>query len=105
MLQRWRAKVNYPMLSMKKANWILIVIASLLSGCATRYDVKITGGGVITSKGKPKLNGEGYYVFKDLNGQVQHVPHIRVLGIYAQTWGQQEESGPQFSTKPSKFKK
>lgn len=92
------------MFSMKKVNWIFILIASLLAGCATRYDVKMTGGGVITSKGKPKLNNEGYYVFKDLNGQVQHVPHIRVAGIEAQVWGRTEASGPQFNFKPKNKK-
>lgn len=92
------------MFRMKNVNWILVLTVGLLAGCATRYDVKMSGGGVITAKGKPKLNSEGYYVFKDLNGRVQHVPHIRVMGIEAQTWGRQEASGPQFNYQPKNRK-
>ena len=52
----------------------------VLVGCA-RYDITLGNGTVVRAKTKPKLNQEGYYVFKDLTGREVTVNPMRVRQI------------------------
>jgi hypothetical protein len=52
----------------------------VLAGCA-RYDITLGNGTIVRAKTKPKLNQEGYYVFKDLTGREVTVNRMRVRQI------------------------
>ena len=51
---------------------LLALAAGALAGCAVRYDV-VTSRDTYTAKGKPKLDANGYYVFKDTDGQTNRI--------------------------------
>jgi hypothetical protein len=53
----------------------------LLSSCASYYDITLSNGDVIRSKGKPKLDEQGFYRFKDLAGREATVNPMRVRQI------------------------
>jgi hypothetical protein len=57
-----------------------VVCCVLLAGCA-RYDLTMANGDVVRAKTKPKLNEQGYYVFKDLAGNETMVNRMRVRQI------------------------
>ena len=61
---------------------ILLCAAGLLTGCASRYDIKTTGGTDFTNVSKPKLiPGTRMYVFKDVQGREHYLPELRVREI------------------------
>ena len=57
--------------------------AALLTGCASsHYVITLTNGNRIVAAGKPKLDAEHLaFVFKDLNGQSNSIPSVRVRAI------------------------
>lgn len=61
----------------------LVLISGM--GCTSRYDLILSNGGAYTSVGKPKLNPEGYYYFKNENGEELYVPRSRVRMIQPST--------------------
>ena len=66
---------------MKKI-FILLVLASWLTGCHTRYDVWLNNGSRITGVTKPVLDKTtGVYRFKDAKGQEQSVKAMKVIQI------------------------
>jgi hypothetical protein len=58
-----------------------VCLCATLTGCLTHYDVTLGNGNVVRAKNKPKLNEQGYYVFKDLSGQEVTVNKMRVRQI------------------------
>jgi hypothetical protein len=56
-------------------------LSLLLSGCASYYDMTLSNGDVIRSKGKPKIDEQGFYRFKDLAGRETTVAPMRVRQI------------------------
>jgi hypothetical protein len=61
---------------------VLLAAVLLSTGCfSRRYDVTLRSGNVITSKGKPRLDEHGQYVFKDVEGKEQRVNASRVSQI------------------------
>ena len=86
---------------MKQICILLLAGLVLLSGCASRYNIRLTNGTVVTSKGKPKLNEEGSaYKFTDLKGEKVTLPAGRVREIYPASEG--SSSSTQFKTAPLK---
>ncbi len=71
---------------MKSALWLLTVL-TLCAGCASHYNIKLTNGEVITSRGKPKLDKDknGYY-FTDAAGNPDYISLGRVEEIQPQSW-------------------
>ena len=61
----------------------MILGAALLTGCASsHYVITLTNGYRIVAAGKPKLDTEHLaFVFKDLNGQPNSIPSVRVRAI------------------------
>jgi hypothetical protein len=51
---------------------LLTLAAGALAGCAVRYDV-VTARDTYTARGKPKLDANGFYTFKDTDGQTNRV--------------------------------
>lgn len=76
-----------PWRTLPKPQWLrgaaLTAVLFLLCGCATHYDVTMGNGTTIRAKTKPKLNDQGYFVFKDLAGQEVAVNRMRVREIEA----------------------
>jgi len=61
---------------------LLITVGACLALCGCQhYDVTMANGTVIRAKSKPKLDAEGYYVFKDLSGKEMQVKSMRIRQI------------------------
>src|SRR5258708_2305145 len=87
---------------MKTTLFILLLGVAVLSGCATRYNVQLTNGAVITTKGKPKLDKTtGTYIFKDMTGNPFAIPSVRVQEIAPASMSSRQ-SGQSFRSTPSK---
>lgn len=57
-----------------------LLAALICAGCASNYDMKLTNGMVITSKGKPRVDQKRHVIiFKDANGRTNVIPEFRVL--------------------------
>jgi hypothetical protein len=63
---------------------LLAAAAMLLGGCAQRYAITLNNGATLMSRGRPKLDDRGFYVFKDATGREQRVSELRVIQIEAQ---------------------
>ncbi len=53
----------------------------LAAGCANRYDITLRSGNMITTKGKPKEDGRGYYTYTDIDGATKRVSAGQVRQI------------------------
>ena len=60
---------------------LVLWFAGAATGCRTRYDIKLSGGQVITAHSRPKLNAHGQYEFKDERGQITTIGAGRVREI------------------------
>ncbi len=60
--------------------WLLLP-ALLVAGCASKYDIVLTSNLRLQSVGKPRLDGDGFYVFKDTDGRLQRVNSMRVREV------------------------
>ena len=77
----------------------LLLGATLLCSCRTRYQITTTNGSEYTAIGKPKRVA-GQYVFKDINGKEVQVSAMRVVSIEARSpW---EKSREPFTGAPKK---
>jgi hypothetical protein len=59
----------------------LSVCLLCLCGCASRYDITLSNGSVVRTSNKPKLDQQGFYVFKDVSGRELQVNSMRVRQI------------------------
>jgi Bacterial protein of unknown function (DUF903) len=69
-------------------NFLLLLLAvALCASCASRYNITLTNGEVITARGKPKLDKEhtGYY-FTDANGNANYISLGNVHEVAPQSW-------------------
>jgi hypothetical protein len=60
-----------------------LVLGALVSGCAVHYDISTFNGQIIRASSKPKLDEQGYYLFKDGSGQVVKINKVKVRKIEA----------------------
>ena len=52
------------------------------AGCATRYDMTLSNGMVITAKGKPRVDEKRHVIFfTDALGKTNSIPEFRVTQI------------------------
>ena len=67
---------------MKKNALILLLAAFVCAGCATRYNISLTNGDVITARGKPKFDQtKGGFYYKDGQGNPAFVSGGRVREV------------------------
>ena len=67
---------------MKTAALLLLLLPGVCAGCVSRYNVTLSNGMVITSKGKPRLNADkNTFIFRDVSGQTNFVPAGNVSQI------------------------
>lgn len=71
---------------MKKIFLAALLAVLAVTGCRTKYQLTLNNGNQVTTANKPKLVN-GYYVFKDLNGQTNYVSQTRVRAIEPQPRG------------------
>ena len=70
---------------------LLLLAAVLFCGCRTRYEITLSSGNKITAITKPKLVN-GFYVFKDLDGQEAHINAMRVKVVQPQSHASKEST-------------
>ncbi len=67
---------------MKKIALVLLLAAFVCTGCATRYNIQLTNGDVITARGKPKYDeAKGGFLYKDGQGQPSFISGGRVREV------------------------
>lgn len=67
---------------MKLTSLIFLMAVLACAGCATRYDMKLTDGSIISSKGKPRVDANRHVIyFKDGMGRTNSIPEFRVVEI------------------------
>lgn len=84
---------------MKSIVPIFLLGALICSGCATRYDMKLTNGTVITSKGKPKVDSQHHIItFIDAKGQTNVIPEFKVVEIAPHSSMEKENAPKKFNS-------
>lgn len=84
---------------MKSIVPILLLGALICSGCATRYDMKLTNGMVITSKGKPKVDSQHHVItFIDAKGETNVIPEFKVTEIAPHSTMEKEDEPQKFNS-------
>jgi hypothetical protein len=85
---------------MKNIVLLLALVSLFLTGCARHYVMTLNNGSRITTKGKPKLQGNDY-VYKDVMGQPGAVSSGRVREISPASMSE-SSSASGFKAGPSK---
>lgn len=67
---------------MKTTPLSFLALVLVCAGCATRYDMTLSNGSVITARGKPRVDEQRHLIFfTDANGQTNVIPQFRVTQI------------------------
>lgn len=83
---------------MKLTSLIFLMAVLACAGCATRYDMKLTDGSIISSKGKPHLDGTRHVIyFKDGMGRTNAIPEFRVVEIAPHSTMSKEDETKKFN--------
>jgi ABC-type Fe3+-hydroxamate transport system substrate-binding protein len=73
---------------MKTAIFVFLLAVAVCAGCATRYNLTLSNGEIITAKGKPHLNAaKNTYIYKDATGQTNFIPAANVTQIAPASMG------------------
>jgi hypothetical protein len=77
---------------MKRILWLLLAL-SLCAGCASRYNITLNDGEVITARGKPKYDEtrSGYF-YTDASGNPAYISQLRVNEIAPQSWKKKNDA-------------
>ncbi len=77
-------------MKLSRLGLLLLVFAG---GCGgNHYDLILSNGSAITAAGKPQLSPDGYYFFKDVNGQDMKVPRGRVRTIQSSSYSSRPDN-------------
>jgi hypothetical protein len=69
-------------IAMKKIVLVLLLATFVCAGCATRYNIALTNGDVITARGKPKFDqAKGGFYYKDGQGNPAYISGGRVREV------------------------
>jgi hypothetical protein len=69
-----------------KTFFLALLLAAACAGCATRYDVTLTNGQVVTTRGKPHLSPDkNEWLFTDASGKPDRVPAGNVSQVAPQS--------------------
>ena len=61
---------------------LVVALAFLATGCMNRYEITLSSGNIITTKGKPKYDkATDTFRYKDLTGKDRYVASIRVKEV------------------------
>lgn len=71
------------MLSVTKSLVLAMAAVCCLTGCSSTYVIRLSNSDTITARTKPRLDGHGYYVFKDADGKEVRINQLRVREIEA----------------------
>jgi hypothetical protein len=69
------------LIALVRAILCTLPVCLLLTGCANHYDVTLRNGDVVRAVSKPKLNEQGYYVFKSAAGREEAINSMRIRQI------------------------
>lgn len=73
-----------------KTSFLVVLLGTFALGCHSHYQLTLNNGNQITTANKPKLIN-GYYVFKDVNGNTNYVSQTRVKAIEPRSRGYGKE--------------
>ena len=71
------------MRSVAKSLVLGVAAVCWLTGCSTTYVIRLTNSDTLTARTKPRLDGHGYYVFKDADGREVRINRLRIREIEA----------------------
>ncbi len=72
---------------------LLLLALSLCAGCASRYNITLNNGEVITALGKPKYDqARSIYIYKDASGTPSYLPQVDVREIAPRSWKKSEDA-------------
>jgi hypothetical protein len=61
---------------------LAVAIAFLVTGCMNRYEITLSSGNIITTKGKPKYDkATDTFRYTDLKGAKRYVPSVTVREV------------------------
>lgn len=82
-----------------KTTGLLVVFTCLVCvGCAGRYDIRLSNGDIITSRGKPRIDETNHVVyFKDAYGHSNSIPEFRVTEIAPHSTMSAEDAPQKFN--------
>jgi hypothetical protein len=79
----------------------LLAAASLLGGCARRYQVTFSHGSVVTVRGKPKYDpATDTFTMTDMRGNTGKVKAISIREIAPASMANESAKPPPFKTAP-----
>ena len=82
---------------MKTIALVSLLALGLCAGCHTQYDIRMTNGQVITSRGKPHFDKDSNrYMFINANGDQDSISSLRVSQIAPQSMDQDDTSSKKF---------
>jgi len=78
---------------MKKSFLVLLLTAAVCGGCATRYDITLTNGDVITARGKPRFDKDKQrYFYTDASGKPANVSGMKVREVAPESMREPDNS-------------
>jgi hypothetical protein len=83
-------KYQHPM---KSFFFVLLLAAAICGGCATRYDITLTNGDVITARGRPRFDKDKQrYYYTDAGGKPANVSGMRVREVAPESMREPDNS-------------
>jgi hypothetical protein len=79
---------------MKRISLLLLLAVTLCAGCATRYNITLNNGDIVTAKGKPKYDKQrnGFF-YTDALGNTNYISAFRVREIAPASSSKSDNSG------------
>jgi hypothetical protein len=78
---------------------LVLLMVVLCAGCVSHYDMKLTNGMIITSRGKPRVDEKTHIVyFTDAKGRTNAIPEFRIVEIAPHSTMVQDDETKKFKS-------
>ena len=79
---------------MKRISLLLLLALTLCAGCASRYNITLNNGDIVTAKGKPKYDKQrNGYLYNDALGNTNYISAFRVREIAPASHSKSDDGG------------
>jgi ABC-type Fe3+-hydroxamate transport system substrate-binding protein len=77
---------------MKQLLLLVLLVAVFVAGCASRYQIVLTNGTILTTNSRPKLDkATNSYTYKDAKGKTVVIPSGRIREIAPLSHGEKPD--------------